>query len=291
MKGNRARKASRSADERQGAFSFFLKNPTAVIALFLLLIIPLACLLAPILSTYDYAEMDTDHVYLKPCREHLLGTDSLGRDTLSRLLYGGRSTLKISMTAVGVSILGIIPGVLAGYFGGWIDMLISRADDLLTAIPAFLLAIFCEGLFGWGSGNYRYALGIALMPHVMKMTRNLVQDISTKEYVEAARLLGTPTVTVVFLHILRNIFPSLLVFLFKIASDSLLLCSVMGYLGIGINPPEPEWGNLVRFGFSSINSNPLQVAIPCVPIVLLVLALNIIGNTLRDALSPGGDAA
>lgn len=278
------------ASERQSAFAFFLKNKPAVISACFLIIIFFSCLLAPVLAKYAYDKIDTDITYLLPCKGHLLGTDNFGRDMLSRMLYGGRNTLKITLTAIGISILGIIPGVLAGFFGGWLDIVISRVDDLLTAIPAYLLAVFCEGLFGWGAGNYKYALGVALMPHVMKMTRNLVQDISTKEYIEAARLLGTPRITIIFTHIFRNILPSLLVFLFKIASDALLLCTIMGYLGIGIKPPEPEWGNLVHAGFSSIITHPMQVVIPCIPVILAILSLNIVGNAFRDSLSVGGDA-
>lgn len=260
-----------------------------MISVCVFVIIVISCLLAPVLTTYEYTDINKNITFLMPCREHLLGTDGFGRDTLTRLLYGGRYTLRITLAAVAISALGIIPGILAGFFGGWIDMIISRVDDMLTAIPAFLLAIFCEGLFGFGSGSFRYALGVALMPQVMKMTRNLVQDISTKDYIEAARLLGTPTIVIMFTHVLRNILPSLLVFLFKVASDALLLCTIMGYLGIGLNPPEPEWGNLVHSGFSYIISHPLQVAIPCIPIILTILSLNIFGNAFRDTLSQGGD--
>lgn len=261
----------------------FLHDKIAVVSAVLLILIIAACVFAPYLTKYDYSESDKSGLLLPPCKEHILGTDKLGRDMVSRILYGGRNTLKITATAVLISLIGVIPGMLAGFFGGKTDALISRIDDVLTAVPTLLLVVLAECLFGWGSGNYKYAIGVALLPPVVKLTRSLVQNIVSGEYITAAKVLGVPNIVILFRHVLRNILPSLIVFLFHTAADALMLCTVMGYLGIGIQPPKPEWGTLVHTGYGSIMSQPLQVFFPCVPIVVSILALNTIGNAVRDS--------
>ena len=261
----------------------FLHDKLAVVSVILLVLIIAACVFAPFLTNYDYSKMEPKGSLLPPGDEHILGTDKLGRDTFSRILYGGRITLNVTATAVLISLIGIIPGMLAGYYGGKIDALISRIDDVLTAIPTFLLVIFAECLFGWGSGNYKYAIGVALLPPVVKLTRSLVQNIVSGEYITAAKVLGVSDIVIMFRHVLRNILPSLIVFLFHTAADALMLCTVMGYLGIGVQPPKPEWGMLVHTGYAHIMSHPLQAVFPCIPIVISILALNTLGNSVRDA--------
>ncbi len=260
----------------------FLHDKLAVVSAVLLLLIIASCIFAPVLTKYGYSSADTRRPLLEPSREHILGTDKLGRDTLARILYGGRFTLNITATAVLISFFGIIPGMFAGYFGGKTDAVISRIDDALTAIPTLLLVILAECLFGWGTGGYKYAIGLALMPPVTKLTRTLVQNIVSGEYITAAKVMGVSDVVIIFRHVLRNILPSLLVFLFHTAADALMLCTVMGYLGIGVQPPNPEWGTLVHTGYSHIITHPLQALFPCIPIVISILALNFIGNAVRN---------
>lgn len=274
---------------RSSGFSVFIKrfskDKIAVISLILFLIILLACICAPLLTGDLYESINKRETLLPPSREHILGTDRLGRDLFSRILYGGRKSFSVTFTAVAVSLIGLIPGLLAGYYGGKADAVLSRANDALASIPSFLLVVFAECLLGWGEGNYKYAIGLALMPSLMKLTRSLVQNIISNEYIEASRALGVSDGKIICSHVLRNILPSLIVYIFNSAADALLLCTVMGYLGIGVNPPTPEWGSLVHDGYVVIIAHPLLVVFSCIPIVISILALNMIGKAARDAFS------
>lgn len=265
----------------------FFRNKSAVISLVIFVLVVLVCVIGPYFYPYNGLSIDLKAGYSLPSLEHPLGTDSLGRDMAARIMYGGRITLGITLTAVLISLAGLILGLVAGYAGGRTDAAISRINDALASIPTFLMVLFAENIIGWGDGNYRYALGIALIPPLVRVARSAAMNVKSQEYIEAARALGVKTHKIVFGHVLRNIAAPVIVHVTGSAADTLIMCTIMGYLGVGINPPTPEWGAIVHGGFGVILAKPMQMIIPCTVIVLCVLSLNLIGNGLRDALSMG----
>ena len=163
--------------------------------------------------------------------------------------------------------------------------MISRANDALASIPTFLLAIFVEVVAGAGKGNYMYAIALALMPPLIRLTRNLVMSIMGSEYIEAARALGVKNGRIISGHVLRNIAGPVIVQLFSNFSEAILTCTIMGYLGLGVHSPRMEWGTIIKDGFGFILNAPLQIALPCLIVFICVLTLNIVGSGIRDALS------
>lgn len=263
----------------------YAKNKAAVVCLFLFLLILLACLAAPLVTSQDPEAMHLDIVKAPPSREHLMGTDIVGRDLFARMLYGGRLTFGICFTAIGLSLFGLVLGVLAGYFGGRVDMLISRINDALASIPIFLLAVFIEMCLPSGQGNYKYAIALALMPPLVRLSRTLVMEIMDSEYIEAARALGVKNRRIAAGHVLRNISGPLIVQVFSNLSEAILTCTIMGYLGLGVRMPRVEWGTIVKEGLQSILGAPLQIVMPCLVVFLCVLSINVVGSGLRDALA------
>ena len=261
------------------------KNKIATIGLLVFMLICLACLFAPFLTRWTFNEIHFEKFMLSPSREHILGTDRLGRDVFTRLLYGGRTTLQITfVSTVLATIVGTTIGLIVGYFGGWLDRLISGFIDTLASIPLFILVLACELALGWGEGNFMYAMAIAATPGYVRLVRASVMDIVRLEYIEASRALGLSHFQVITRHILHNIAPKLMVRFTSGATEALLLCSVMGYLGIGINPPRPEWGFLAYYGREFIRSRPSMLIIPCIAIIVTALSLNLFGDGLRDVL-------
>ncbi len=265
----------------------FMKNRLAAASLVVFIIVLLFCILGPLFTPYDYSTIDVKNCWQSPSLQHPMGTDGIGRDTMTRLMYGGRTTFSITFTAVLISLLGILPGVAAGFWGGRVDNIISRINDALGAIPTFLMVIFAENMMGWGGGNYRYAMGVALIPPIVRIARSATMEVVGKEYVEAARALGVGSTGIILTHIMRNILSPIIVHVSSSLADTLVMCTLMGYLGIGVNPPEPEWGNIVHGGYAVILSKPIQMIIPSSLIVICVLSLNLIGNGLRDGLETG----
>ena len=261
----------------------YCKNKAAMVCLLLFLLILGACLAAPLVTSRDPEAMDLSIVKAPPSAEHPLGTDILGRDLFARMLYGGRLTFGICFTAIGLSLFGIVLGVLAGYFGGKADQIISRVNDALASIPIFLLAVFIEMCLPSGQGNYKYAIALALMPPLVRLSRTLVMEVLDSEYIEAARALGVKDFRIAAGHVLRNISGPLIVQVFSNLSEAILTCTIMGYLGLGVRMPKVEWGTIVKEGLQSILSAPLQIVMPCLVVFVCVLSINVVGNGLRDA--------
>ncbi|MCL2125484.1 MAG: ABC transporter permease [Oscillospiraceae bacterium] len=263
------------------------KNKVATICFFVFIIIFLACMFAPVITKWDYTTINKDFQLEPPSLNHLLGTDNLGRDVFSRLLYGGRITLRIAVTtAILAAALGCAIGLPAGYFGGRLDALVSPVLDLIGSIPVILLVIVTEFALGWGRGNFMYAMVIAAIPQFARLIRASVMNIIGREYIEAARALGVSHKMIMLRHIMHNIAPALIVRFTTGVAEALLTCTIMGYLGIGINPPTPEWGYIVFSTKSYIRRAPHLVVIPCVLIAVTVISLSLFGDGLRDALDP-----
>ena len=268
----------------------FSRNKVAVICLAIFLIICLSSIFAPYLTTYDYTKIDANARLARPSMEHLLGTDNLGRDLFTRLLYGGRLTLRIAFTATAIALVaGSVIGLLAGYFGGKIDFIISPVLDMLAAIPVILLALVFEEMISRGNGNYVYAIALAAIPQFARLVRISVINIMGSEYIEAARALGIGHFGVITRHIVHNVAPALIVRFTSALAEALLTCTVLGYLSIGINPPTPEWGNIVYLSKNFIRLAPQLMIYPCAVISLTVISISIFGDGLHDAMDPRGE--
>ena len=282
------RRTVRSNSFWKNAAERFLHDGTAMLGLVLVVIIVGLCLAAPLLTSWDPAAVDVTKQYLPPDGEHILGTDRLGRDMFARLLYGGRETLAITFSAVGLAlILGLAIGVFAGVCGGTADLIIMRVTDALAAIPMLLLSIVIEFLFGFGKGYFKYAVALSLVPPLVRLLRPLVRDVMQSEYAEAARALGVKRLEMVAKHVLPNVAAPVLIHVSNTAAEAMLACTIMGYIGLGINPPLPEWGQMVAQGYLTLTTSPHVILTPCIAVMICVLSFNLIGNGLRDALRAG----
>ncbi len=222
-----------------------------------------------------------------PSAQHWLGTDQFGRDTLSRLIVGARSSLMVGVVALGIAAtIGIIAGMLAGYLGGWVYMIIMRIVDALMSFPMILLALIIAGLLGEGLTNVMIALGIALVPAYARLMCGQVLSIRENDYVLAGRSLGSSNWRLMFRHILPNSFPPLIVLVTMQIGAAILAEAGLSYLGIGITPPAPSWGSMVNDGFKYLITNPLLSFVPGIAIMLVVFGFSMVGDGLRDALDP-----
>ncbi len=268
----------------------FCRNKIAVISLAVFLLICLSCVLAPQMTKYDYSAINVHHTLAKPSVEHWLGTDDLGRDNYSRILYGGRITIRVAFTATVIAmIIGSAIGIGAGYFGGRADFLISPVMDIVAAIPVILLALVFEVVLSWGKGNFMYAIAIAAIPQFARLVHVSAINVMSSEYIQAARALGVRHSGIIFRHVIHNVAPALIVRFTSALAESMLTCTILGYLSIGINPPTPEWGNIVYHAKHLIRLAPQQMIIPCAAISLTVISVSLTGDGLRDALDPRGE--
>lgn len=266
------------------------KNKIAIVSLAIFSVICISCIAAPFLTEWEYSNINMDSLHEGPSLEHPFGTDNLGRDLLSRMLYGGRATLRISFTAVIISVVvGGIVGIACGFFGGVFDIIVMRIVDAVAAIPTIIMAIVVECALGFGVGNYMYAMAIALMPPFVRLIRTSVMTVMSFEYIEAAHALGVGNFKIILRHVIPNIVAPALIHISNTAAEAILMCTIIGYIGIGISPPKPEWGALVAYGYNSLRAYPHIALIPCVAVMLCVLSLNLLGNGLRDALDPRMD--
>jgi len=287
MVGKPATRAVLSDSLWTGALRRLARNKIAVAGFFVCIVIVIACVCAPLLTKWDYASVDIWSVMERPSSKHILGTDYIGRDLFSRILYGGRVTLKIAFVSTALAaVIGSILGLVAGFSGGRVDFVLSHLIDVLAAIPMFLLIIAIEMAFGWGQGYFMYAMAIAAIPQFARLVRAAVMSVMGCEYIVAARALGVGKAQIVLRHILHNIAPVLITRFTSGFAEALLTCTVMGYLKIGISPPTPEWGAIVNAGKVSMRTSAHLLIIPCVVIIVCVLSVSLFGDGLRDALDP-----
>ena len=265
----------------------FFERGVVSFGLVVLLLLVIAAIFAPLLAPYDPYELGTGKSLLQPCKEHLLGTDILGRDTLSRLIYGARTALMVGFISVGVaSIIGIPLGVIAGYFGGIANMFIMRIMDALMCFPMLLLALVVASVLGSGIQNVIIALSVATIPGYARVTHGVTLSIRENDYILAQRAMGSSNSRVMFRHILTNAFPPLIVLMTMQLGALILAEAGLSFLGIGINPPGAAWGAMVFDGYRYLANNPALWLAPGLAIMLVVFAFNMVGDGLRDALDP-----
>ena len=248
----------------------------------------LCALLAPVLAPHDPLAQDAAN-RLQPIGTpgHLLGTDTNGRDILSRLIYGSRIALLVALVPVLFSgLLGLALGLLAGYYGGWVDGLIMRLADIMFAFPAILLAIAIVAALGPSQLNAIYALTIVVIPAFARLVRSQVLTLRTQDFVIAARALGVPTWRIITRHILINTLPVCIVFATLQTGQMIIFASALSFLGLGVQPPTPDWGAMANEGRNAMLVAPWVTTIPGLAIFFVTMGFNLLGDGLRDALDP-----
>jgi len=270
----------------------FCRNRGAVAGLVILSLFLSVALFAPIATKYAPEENHLDQKLLEPTLAHLLGTDHLGRDILARLAFGARFSLMIGFAAVGVGlIIGVPLGAVSGFYGGWLDLVIQRVVDVLLSFPGFLLALSLVAVLGVGIENVMIAVGLGVVPAFVRLVRASTLSIRYRDYVEAARAAGARSPSIIWRHVLPNALPPVIVQATLGLGSTLLTAAGLGFLGLGVQQPTPEWGSMLGEGRSYIFSNPNLATFPGIAIFLTVLGFNLAGDGLRDALDPALDRA
>jgi peptide/nickel transport system permease protein len=264
-----------------------LSQPTGGVGVPLVVVIVLAAVLAPMLAPYDPARQSLLNTLLPPSSQHLLGTDEFGRDVLSRTIYGAQISLLVGVVAVGLSSLaGTILGQVAGYQGGRLDEMLMRLMDALFAFPALVLALVINTILGTSLTNAILAIAIVSIPGFARLARGSTLAVREREFVEAARTVGAPTHRILGRHILPNILPPLIVNASNLMSAAIITEGSLSFLGLGVQPPTPSWGSMLRAGYGYLDSSPWLALAPGLAMMITVLAFNLLGDAIRDALDP-----
>ncbi len=265
----------------------FFQRGMVIFGLCILCLLVFVAIFAKWLAPYDPYEANMSSSMLTPSREHLLGTDIFGRDTLSRLIYGSRTALMVGFISVGIaSICGFTLGFLAGFFGGITNIIIMRAVDTLMPFPIIVLALVVAALLGGGILNVIIALSIATIPPYARIMNGLTLSIKENDYILVQKSVGSSNIRTMFLHILPNAFPPLIVLMTMQLGSLILAEAGLSFLGIGIEPPGAAWGAMVSDGYQYLLRNPMLSFAPGLAIMLVVFAFNMVGDGLRDALDP-----
>ena len=271
----------------QDAWRRLKRNRAALLGLFIVAAFALAAVLAPFILTADPIEQDLDAQLLPPSRLHWLGTDDLGRDLLTRIVYGGRTSLSVGIVSVVLALsVGTLLGLVAGFYGRWADSLTMRVMDIMLAFPATLLAIFIVGVRGPGLNNAMLAIGVINIPIFARLVRGSVLRVRGEEFVDAARALGAAAGRILGRHILPNTLAPIIVQATLGIGAAILEAAGLSFLGLGAQAPTPEWGAMLTNTREFLRDAPWAATFPGVAILLTVVGFNLLGDGLRDALDP-----
>ena len=263
------------------------KSKPAMISLAFIIFLILCAVFAPFIAPYDYAKQDLASRFVMPCLEHPLGTDNFGRDLLSRLIYGGRISLLVSFFSVALSVgIAVILGVTVGYFGGMYDNIVMRILDIFMAIPGMMLAISISAALGPGLINTGIAISIGGIPPFARQLRASVMLVREEEFVEASHAFGASHWRIMFKHILPNTLAPIIVQISLRLGENILSIAGLSFIGLGVMPPTPEWGNILSSGREFISVYWPLITFPGILIGLTMLAFNLLGDGLRDAMDP-----
>jgi ABC-type dipeptide/oligopeptide/nickel transport system permease subunit len=269
------------------AWARFRRNRLALVGLALVLVLAASAALAPWLAPYDPARQSLVEKRAKPGGKYVLGADEFGRDILSRVIYGSRIALLVGLLSSLIAVVGgLLLGTLAGFAGGWLDATLMRGVEILLAFPYLLLALAIVAMMGPGALNTTVAVGIWGIPAVTRIVRGSVLALRETEYVGAARALGAPAPALLRRHVLPNIVPGLIVYATLFMANAILLEAALSFLGLGVQPPTASWGLMVSTGRDVLLVAPHVATVPGVAIMVAVLAFNLVGDGLRDALDP-----
>lgn len=263
------------------------RNKAAMCGLFIMIFLVLIAFSADFIAPYGMDDQFLDNAFEKPSWEHPMGTDNLGRDIMSRIIYGSRISLQVGILAVGIAlVVGTILGSIAGFYGGLVDNIIMRCIDVLLAIPPILLAISIVAALGTELKYVMIAVGIGSIPTYARIVRASVLSLRDQEFVEAARASGAGDVRIIFKHILPNAMAPLIVQTTIGVAGAILAAAGLGFIGLGIQPPQAEWGAMLNAGRQYIRDYPHMSIFPGLAIMITIFALNLLGDGLRDALDP-----
>lgn len=265
----------------------FLKKRSALVAGAFVLIFVVIALGAPLIAPYDPLKTNFLTIRQSPSWAHLLGTDEVGRDLLSRLIWGARASLFAGVVPVFIALTISIPfGLLSGYAGGWIDALIMRCTDAMLSIPFLVIAIALTAVLGPSLGNAMIAIGIAALPLFLRLARGAVLSVRNEDYIEAARAGGASSLRIAFRHILPNIVPPMLIQASLTMASAIIAEASLSFLGLGQRPPAPSWGSMLNEAQRYLTTAPLMAVWPGLAIFGVVISINLLGDALRDALDP-----
>ncbi|TDO87807.1 peptide/nickel transport system permease protein [Halanaerobium saccharolyticum] len=269
------------------AWRRLLQSKIGIAGLGIIVFLIVVAALAPVLAPYDPIKTDILARYRAPSSEHLLGTDGLGRDILSRIIYGSRISLQVGLLSVALALVfGVSFGLIAGFYGGKLDMAIMRFMDIMLAFPSILLAIGIVAILGPQLKNAMIAIGIINVPRFARIVRSSVLSIKESEYISAARALGAGDLRIIFKHLLPNAMAPLIVQTTLSIATAILEAAALSFLGLGAQPPSPEWGAMLSDARSSLQKAPWVATFPGLAIIFGVLGFNLLGDGLRDALDP-----
>lgn len=263
------------------------RNYLAVGGIVVIMVMIFLAIFAEQIAPYGYAQQDWRNILKGSTSAHWLGTDEFGRDVLSRIIFGARISLQVGLVAVSIALaIGSAIGAIAGYFGGKLDNFLMRLMDIQLAIPTILLAIVVSAVLGPGLMNLMVAVGITAVPRFARIMRASVLSVKDMEFIEAARAMGASHTRIINLYILPNCAAPLIVQSTLTVANSILFAATLSFLGLGIQPPFPEWGGMLSAARGFMRTNPLLSIYPGLAIMVTILALNFIGDGLRDALDP-----
>jgi len=263
------------------------RNPLALTGVIVIIILFILSFISPYICKYGYADINMKAKFMTPCADHPFGCDELGRDTLSRILYGAKYTMSIGIFSTAISqSLGIIIGSIAGYFGGKVDNLIMRILDVVQAFPGILLAITISAILGAGYSKVIIAMGISGIAGAARMMRANILSVRNSEYIEAAKSMDCSTFRIITKHIIPNAISPMIVSIAMGIGSSGLAASALSFLGFGVQPPTPEWGGMLSSARAYIRDYPHLAIFPGIFIMITVLAYNLLGDCIRDAMDP-----
>lgn len=271
----------------KGIWRRLKKNKAAMLGLIVIILLILCAVFAPLIAPYGYDDQLLSRRFIFPCREYPFGTDNLGRDILSRVIYGSRISLAVGLVSVSISVVfGTILGSIAGYYGNLPDNLIMRAIDIVLSIPSILLAISIAAMLGQGLFNLMIAIGVSEIPRYARVVRAQILSVKDQEFVEAARAIGAGDLHIILFHILPNCLAPMIVQATIGVATAILDAAGLSFIGLGIQPPIPDWGGMLSAGRQYIRDYWYIVTFPGMMIMATIYSLNLFGDGLRDALDP-----
>ncbi|WP_097026801.1 nickel transporter permease [Clostridium peptidivorans] len=271
----------------KNTFSILIKNKAALVGLIIILLLTLIALFASFIMPYDPYVGNLSESLQAPSSAHIFGTDEQGRDILSRIIDGAKISLRVGVASVAIALsIGTVIGATAGYYGGKIDMFLMRIMDIVLAFPSLLLAIAFMSALGRGIDKAVIAISIVTIPEYARIVRSCILAVKESEYVQAAKVIGNSDFNIIFKHILPNVMSPIIVRATLGVSTAILETSALGFLGLGVQPPFAEWGSMLGSGRGYFYNAPHIVLFPGIAITITVLAFNLFGDGLRDALDP-----
>jgi peptide/nickel transport system permease protein len=265
----------------------FISRKIVIFGLIIIALLIITAIFAPVIAPYDPDKQDLNSLLVQPSHEHILGTDALGRDTLSRIIYGARVSLIVGITAIAMAgTIGMSLGLIAGYFGGMTNSIIMRCIDALMSLPSMVLVLVIAALLGGGLKNVVIALGVSGVSMYARMMCGQTLSVKENDYIIAGRAMGASDFRIMLRHLLPNCFPPMIVLMTMQMGTMILAEAGLSFLGVGVQPPTPAWGAMVTDGYRYLFTNPMLSFAPGLAVVLVVFAFNMIGDGLRDALDP-----